>query len=87
MHCSNIITPIVILSTRAQSSNRMDIIDFLLVRNHLDDGAHLHNGQSPSNIQSPERIIKESVLVIVNPEASEPRYLWIFKEVFNREPL
>ena len=65
----------------------MGIIDFLLVQNHLDNGAHQHKGQSPSNIQSPERIIKESVLVIVNPEASEPRYLWIFKEVFNREPL
>ena len=67
MHCRDMITPTFILSTGAQSSNRMDIIDFLLVKkNHLNDGTYLHNGQCPTNIQSPYRIVKLSVWVIIN---------------------
>lgn len=30
----------------------------LVVKNHLDDGAHQYNGQYPSRIQSPTRIVK-----------------------------
>lgn len=68
MLCRDFIIPIFILSTSARSLNTNDIIDFLVVHNHLDDGAYRHNGQSPSKRQSAESVFKQSLWVIINPE-------------------